>query len=394
MPRHTVRLTTGFLMAVILLSACQPAAPVVPTAAPTPVPPTAAPTATAVPLHPEVKADAPRIDFSNTTMSSGPGDIAPGTSHQVVFSAAAGQKLKIEMSIESGSGTAFSLWGADNTVVVPETSDLTVWAGALPTGQDYYLNFRNTSQQPIGFQLTLTMTPMVLPEATRIQFQPNTTGWYTPGDVQPNEKLTFVLGAMQGQQMTVNLTTDPVEAETFVYIWSADGTVYTLMAPTKDWSGLLPASQDYFVEVRSYAKQPVQYTLSVNIPVDGAAANVPAIAPEAAPQTAFGARIAVDKPIRFAEGPLAVELNGSVINGERDRYSLSAMAGENLEVIITSTEANAVFTIIGPDNNPLPGTEEGKDTNNWSVPIQMEGTYSIIVGSTRGNATYTLKVNI
>jgi hypothetical protein len=366
----------------------------VPTAAPTSVPPTATVVPTAVPLHPAVKTDAPRIDFSNKTMSSGPGDIEPGASQQVVFNAAAGQKLKIEMSIESGSGTSFSLWGADNTVVVPETSDLTIWAGALPTAQDYYLNFRNTSQQTINYQLTLTMTPMVLPEATRIQFQPNTTGWYTPGEVQPNQKLIFVLGALQGQLMTVNLTTNPVDAETFVYIWSADGTVYTLMAPTKDFSGQLPASQDYYIEVRSYAKQPVAYTLSVNIPANGAAASAPASPAVAAPQTAFGAKIAVDKPIRFAVGPLAVELNGAVINGERDRYTLSAMAGENLDVIITSLEGNAVFTIIGPDNNPLPGTEEGKDTNNWSVPIPADGSYSIIVGSTRGNATYTLKVTM
>jgi len=70
------------------------------------------------------------------------------------------------------------------------------------------------------------------------------------------------------------------------------------------------------------------------------------------------------------------------------------MAGETLSVLISSMEGNAVFSIIGPDQQPLPGTEEGKDTNNWSVPIQVEGAYSVIVGSTRGNATYTLKVEI
>jgi hypothetical protein len=345
-----------------------------------------------VPLHPETKADAVRIDFSNTTMTSSPGDIAPGADMQMVFNAAANQKMNINLTIESGSGVALSLWGADGNVIVPETTGITAWEGILPTAQDYYLNFRNMSQQTIGYQLTLKMPPLVLPEATRIQFQPNATGWYTPGEVPPNSRLRFVLSAMLGQQMTVNLITTPAEADTFLYVWSADGTVYTLMAPTKDITFQLPASQDYYIEVRSYATQPVAYQLSVNIPPVGTVVN--ATAGIATPQTQFGARIAVDQPIRFAEGPLTFEINGAVISGDRDRYTFSAMAGEMLEVQVSSMEGNAVFTIVGPDNNPLPGTEEGKDINIWSVPIPVEGTYAILVGSTRGNATYTLKVNM
>ena len=89
-----------------------------------------------------------------------------------------------------------------------------------------------------------------------------------------------------------------------------------------------------------------------------------------------------------------VTLNGSVISGQRDRYTLDLLKGEMLDVILTSNEANAAFTIIGPDNNPLMGTEEGKDTNNWAVPAPSNGSYAIQVGPTRGNATYTLKVKV
>ncbi len=87
-------------------------------------------------------------------------------------------------------------------------------------------------------------------------------------------------------------------------------------------------------------------------------------------------------------------LNGAVIRGQRDRYSLSILKGETLEVLISSLEGNAVFSILGPDQTPLPGTEEGKDTIQWSVPVQTDGSYAILVGPTRGNATYTLKVNV
>jgi len=375
----------------LILAACQAA----PTPAPTAVPtntavPTATPAPTTTPAHPAVKPEAVRLDFSQKTMIAGPGSIAPGDSLQVVFTAEAGRKIKIDTKIDSGSGAALSLWGADGTILVPETGGITGWEGVLPKAQDYYLSLHNTSQAVIMYSQTITMPPVTPPAATRVQFQPNTTGWYTPGQVLPNQPLRFVLGAMGGQNLLVNMTTVP-EDGAFLNIWGADGTIYTGMSPTQDFSMTLPAQQDYYVEIIPVLNQPVNYNLSINIPADTAAVQQPA-AQQSGGLTALGARIAKDQVIRFDTSPVNVTMNGAVISGERDRYTLGLMAGETLDVIITSLEANAVFTILGPDGNPLPGTEEGKDINNWAVPISTEGTYSILVGSTRGNATYTLVV--
>jgi hypothetical protein len=217
-------------------------------------------------------------------------------------------------------------------------------------------------------------------EALRVQFQPNTTSWYTPGDLAPNASIYFVLSAMQGQQMNVNLITEPDSSATpyaSLIISGADGMLYT-PNHTTSWSSILPVTQDYYIEVRSISQQSINYQVSVEIPVTAGAS----------PQSA------IDQPIRFAVGPLDVDLNGAVISGERARYSLSMLAGETLDVQITSLEGNAVFSILGPDQIALPGTEEGKDTIQWAVPIPADGEYSILVGSTRGNATYTLKVSV
>ena len=137
------------------------------------------------------------------------------------------------------------------------------------------------------------------------------------------------------------------------------------------------------VGVLSMSQQSMNYQLNVEIPV------VPS-----APAAVDSPKIAIDQSIRFATGPLDVELNGAVIGGEHDRYSLTMLAGEMLDVQIASLEGNAVFSILGPDQVPLPGTEEGRDTIQWAVPISVDGEYSILVGPTRGNATYTLKVNV
>jgi hypothetical protein len=236
-----------------------------------------------------------------------------------------------------------------------------------------------TSQASSAGQTSPTNGPV------RIQFQPNATSWYTNGDIAPNASIRFVISAMQGQQMNVNLITQP-DSSVIPYvslsISSADGVGYTF-SPMTSWSGILPLSQDYYIDVLSMSQQNMTYQLSVEIPVVPNNAPVPGLP-----------KIATDKLIRFAVGPMDVELNGAVISGERDRYSLSMLAGETLEVQITSLESNAVFSILGPSPSQvaLPGTEEGKDITQWTVTIPADGAYSILVGPTRGNATYTLKV--
>jgi hypothetical protein len=379
------------LLIALFVSACQPSPLVTPTTLPTNLPPTAIsvpptaavpPTPTTAPAHPQTSADAVRIQFQDTTMRVSPGDLAPNAALQWVFGALAGQRVTVNVTAEPANGALFSIWGADGTLLAPETPEISTWGGVVPTSQDYYIGVRSVSAQSINYSLALIIPPLTPPEATRIQFQPNTTGWHTPGDLAPNAKIRFVLGAMGGQQMTVNLLTEPAESA-FLYVWDADGMVYTLMAPTQTWSSVLPASQDYYVEVRSVSAQSSTYQLNVEIP---AVSGLPAV-PD-------GPKIATDKPIRFDVGPMDVELKGAVINGERDRYTLSMLAGETLSAVISSLEGNASFSILGPDQSPLPGTEEYKDTIQWSIPIPADGTYAIQVAPTRGNATYTLKVQV
>jgi len=218
-------------------------------------------------------------------------------------------------------------------------------------------------------------------EPIRIQFLAGSSSWSTPVDVQPNGTSAYTLNAMKGQTMTVTLNCTLPSSGSF-YIRTAGGIILQPRA-FSNWSFVLPDSQDYVVGVDNPTQQAIRCTLGVSIPPAGSA---PA---DSAPSTAT---IAKDQPIRFATGPMEVELEGTVISGQRDRYTLDLLKGEMLDVILNSS--NAAFTIIGPDGNPLMGTEEGKDRNNWAVPAPSDGSYAILVGPTRGNATYTLKVAV
>jgi Tol biopolymer transport system component len=101
------------------------------------------------------------------------------------------------------------------------------------------------------------------------------------------------------------------------------------------------------------------------------------------------------KRVTFSPGSHSATLKGSVIRGERDEYLLDARARQQMSVRISSLEDNAVFHIVEPGSNrTLPGAGERDDAREWSGELPTSGDYTIVVGGTRGNATYTLRVTI
>ncbi len=113
------------------------------------------------------------------------------------------------------------------------------------------------------------------------------------------------------------------------------------------------------------------------------------------------------EPIRFAHGASSTEIRGAVIRGERALYSLSARAGQHLSLRVTALESNAAVQIYVPGAKPemrhsmleiagtaLPGAGEGDDATRWTGRLPETGTYLLVVGPTRGNATYRLTVAI
>ena len=103
----------------------------------------------------------------------------------------------------------------------------------------------------------------------------------------------------------------------------------------------------------------------------------------------------VKKKIQFARGSSSATVEGGVIRGERDRYYLGAKKGQTMSVKITSDEDNAVFQVYLPgEEDALPGAGDGDDAKDWSGELPRDAEYIIVVGGTRGNASYRLKVSI
>ena len=60
-----------------------------------------------------------------------------------------------------------------------------------------------------------------------------------------------------------------------------------------------------------------------------------------------------------------------------------------MNLTITSLEDNAVFDVYGPNEVELAG-----EATSVSISLPSDGMYTIIVGGTRGNASYDLTVEI
>jgi hypothetical protein len=107
----------------------------------------------------------------------------------------------------------------------------------------------------------------------------------------------------------------------------------------------------------------------------------------------------VFREVKFKKGESSATIEGAVIRGERDTYTLGAKAGQTMSVSITSVEDNAVFEIYGEvegDWVALHGADEGDDATEWedTLPGGGSGRYKIVVGATRGNASYDLEIAI
>lgn len=83
---------------------------------------------------------------------------------------------------------------------------------------------------------------------------------------------------------------------------------------------------------------------------------------------------------------------GGIVLGTSDAFVVdytNCCTDDTLYASITSVEDNAVFRIYGPDGEPL-----ATEVMAAELVLQQGGEYWIVVGSVRGNASYTLEFGL
>jgi hypothetical protein len=211
---------------------------------------------------------------------------------------------------------------------------------------------------------------------TTVRFARGKTSRTYSKPIKRGESHTYYLTASAGQTMDIEIKSPQENAGFTVY--NPGGSEISAAEETtevRDFSGELENSGRHKIVVAS--GRDVTYNIVFKV-----SAKPKNLTPD---EAAGGAT----KTVRFGRGKSSASYSNSVIRGERDTYILGARAGQFMTVSITSVENNASFQIIAPN-----GTELTPDDTNWREELPRNGHYKIIVGSGRGNATYTVRFKV
>jgi len=241
-----------------------------PTQPPTPTadnrPPTAAPTQPLVPTP-----VAQRITFAqgqfNTTVN---GALTKNGMANWVLRIIGGQSLSANLVPTNGKAK-LTITGADGTVLISDHADAMQWNGTVPSSQDYTITLIAYDDTAPSYALQITVPPLAqptalpAPAAKRITFAPGGISATVQGVTHAVDVDHWIIAAQAGQTMSVNLIVPP-GGQAALVIYGVDGTVLISdHASAMQWTGPLPKTQDYFIDVKPETGA-VSYTLQVTIP--------------------------------------------------------------------------------------------------------------------------------
>lgn len=217
-------------------------------------------------------------------------------------------------------------------------------------------------------------------EPIRIEFTSGSNGASVEGELTAESLHTYVLGASAGQTMTVWL--DSPEKTAVVHISTPEGYFLTsgnlFGNRNYDIFVTLPEDGDYYLDIYLQEDPDTFAQLSEEVPYE---------------LTVFVEEEIETQSVQFLPGDSWAMIEGGVLQGERGQfYELTASTDQAMLITIESLEDNAVYDVISPSGNILLQEKTGESTAMIVLP--EDGEYLIWTGSSRGNSSYTLTVDI
>ncbi len=392
---RTIHFFAGLMLLAVIAAACNPfAAPTtiplpsaIPprTAPPTFAPPTATlpPSATPTPplLPPATSAEQQpkRISFAaGSTTAAVQGNLPASGLERYILRALAGQTMTIKVS-SSQANMLFSVNGADGQVLKSSGAGTASWSGILPATQDYIITISSETGVAANYALQVTIPPLATevrePTPKRISFAPGATSATVQGVLARNGMERWVIRVFAGQTLMLNAA--PTNGNVMLIVFGADGTVLqTDHVRMPNFSGSVPSTQDYIVDVRAWGDTAPAYALQVSIPP------LPTPDPRLQP-----------KRIAFAPGGTTAILQGSIAANAADRYVLRVLAGQIMSAIAWTSQGRVTLMIYGADGTMLVPDQAQATSASGNLPTAQD--YFIQVNAqANAAAAYTLQVTI
>jgi hypothetical protein len=170
-----------------------------------------------------------------------------------------------QLDVSTQGNVTLALLDPQDNLVAPLAASASGWQFAIPQTGDYTIVLLGSGTVPISIRIPPLGQAGGLDTPQRISFAPGGTSASVQGTTATPGLDRFVIRALGGQKMMVSVsaTLGPV----ILIIYGADGNVLISdHAGATTWSGLLPTTQDYFVDTRSVGDATVDFTLQVTIP--------------------------------------------------------------------------------------------------------------------------------
>jgi heat shock protein HslJ len=225
----------------------------------TAVPSNPAPTVTAVSTD-----SARRIQFpAGSTSIAIPGAVAASDSDEYILRAFAGQTMTVDLSFAQGRAILV-VWGEDGTVLQSDHAEVSNFQREVPTTQDYHILVKGQPQGQTEYAMTVSI-PVPDTEVERIDFPAGSTAATVSGRLNASGSDQFVISALAGQTMQVDMNF--AQGEAILAVWGADGTVLLSdHAEAASFQQELPGTQDYYILVKGSPDGQTSYTMTVSIP--------------------------------------------------------------------------------------------------------------------------------
>ncbi len=331
------------------------------------------------PTPPPVPSPVPteRINFApGTTAATVTGTVTDPVHRTYLVRAQAGQTMNVTLTSAQPT-TSFSVVGVSGGQTLKGLGDGgNNWSGVLPQTQDYLIEIVTLEFSSTNYSLTLEIPPQSPPAtnpAERIAFAAGSTAATVQGTASYPTRNQYLLRAQAGQTMRVELVSDYGIANFSVQGVSDGQPLKRLENSDTVWTGTLPATQDYLIQIATLEGSTTNYSLYVEV--------MPTI-DTSTPQR-----------IQFAPGATTATVAGSTTAIAPARYLLRANAGQQMRVTLVVDHANSYITVLHPNGENLAGADGS--VHNWASVLPVSGDYIIeVLNPGTGLANFNLTVTI
>ena len=311
---------------------------------------------------------------TGTTAGVVQGTVQPGQVLTYTLNVGQDQPLTLIM-ISPNNDVTLGVLDPGGNVILDSARKQKSWQEALPTAGLYTIQVVGGAASD-SFSLTIKL-PVV------VSFASGATSASLSGTTVNGYLFSYSVNCAAGQTMTASLTQPPSTATIDIYGLSS-GTLVDASAGYNSWSGTLPQTQDYIVEVIPTNGQVINYNLTVSCTGTPGNNYVPSAPTGNNPPTGGQLYFYPDETMSVVQGHIAP---GQVVT-----YTVSAKKYEALILIVGSPNGDAVLGVIDPNGNQMLNSVDQRTYWQWMLP--MTGLYTIQVagGITSENFTLTTKV--